>query len=247
MRAAQARAKRNKRESQRPRDDENPYLLSGIIRCEPCGKAIVGYTQRWKKRSKRYAYRHYFCAAQHNYGTDCRSPERIRAERVEEAVMGLIVETYSDAEKVLALCRDYSQQVEAEIKDQTGAVASLQRNLEGVEEERDRLVNSYGKKIITESDLKKALERLEQGTERWTAELSRLEEAARQREKIEQLEQSAYAIAENITAITGAMDLETRKELVRTLVERVWLTRENQVIVDFAIGGLPSGRHAPLT
>ena len=43
--AAHSRAKRNRRESQRPRDVATPFLLSGLLKCQPRGGSMFGSTK----------------------------------------------------------------------------------------------------------------------------------------------------------------------------------------------------------
>jgi site-specific DNA recombinase len=109
--AARLRAKRNRRESQRPQDKRSEFLLSGLIRCQPCGQSMSAVIKRHRSGNKIYTYRHYVCVGQRQYKTKCRTPQEPKAEKIEGKVMDLLTHTFSDPVKVLAACRAYGEQL----------------------------------------------------------------------------------------------------------------------------------------
>ncbi len=245
--AVRLRAKRNLRESQRPQDKRSEFLLSGLIRCQECGQTMTASTKRHRANGKAYTYRRYVCVGQKQYKTKCRTPLEPSAELIEGNVLGLLADTFSDPVKVLAACRAYGDQFRAEQEEQEGHVAALKRHLAKAEAERDRYIELYGKGAIKEADLNKRLSALDADAAKSEEDLLRLEEAAQQKAVVQEIEQSAYAIAEQIKPIIDEMTLEEKKELVRTLAERVWVDSENEVTVECVVPGLIPGRNTATT
>ena len=240
--AVQRRARRNKRESQRPRDKANAFLLSGLMRCQECGRSMAATTNRTRAGGKVYAYRYYFCTGQHTYGTECRTPYRVKAEEIEGKVLGLLMETFSDPDKVLEACRAYGKQLQTAQEEQRGVTASLRRHLARAGVERERYIELFGKGTIGEADLQRRLAHLDAEVAKWQEELRHLEVAAQQEAAVREIEESAHAIAARIGSVLGEMTLEERKELVRALVERIWLDADNSITMDCIVPGLISDR-----
>ena len=241
--AVQRRAKRNKRESQRPRDKASEYLLVGLIRCQSCGRAMATNTNRIRQGKRRYAYRYYLCTGQNNYGTPCRPAMRVRAEAIEDTVLRVLAETFSDPDKVLLAIDADAKQRQGEREEQDAVAEMLHRNLDAADNERDRYITLFGKEKITEADLEKRLAALEGDKEKWREELARIEERRQQTVVLREIAASAHAIAEMIEGIMEEMTLEEKKKLVRLLVERVWVDGENNLTIDCVVPNLiPDGR-----
>ena len=199
---------------------------------------MTASTKRHRGNGKTYTYRRYVCAGQRQYKTNCRTPREPKAELIEGKVLGLLADTFSDPVKVLAACRAYGDQLRAEQEEQEGVAALLRRNLAGADAERDRYIELYGKGAIREIDLKKRLSALDADVAKSEENLLRLEEAAQQKAVMQEIGHSAYAIAEQIKPTIDEMTLGEKKELVRTLAERVWVDSENEVTVECVVPGL---------
>ena len=242
FKAAQQRARANKRESQRPRDKASLYLLSGLIRCQACGGAMITTTQRVTRKGIEHTYRYYLCSGQHNYGKPCRPSERVNAQAVEEAVLGMLADTFSDPDKVLAAVAADAKRRQDDRDHDDEITAMLKRNMDGADAERDRYIELYGRGKITEADLDKRLGVLDDDVAKWREELQRIDERERQDVVVEEIAASAGLIADQIEGILTEMTVEERKALVRRLVERVWLDGDNEVTIDCIIKGLISDR-----
>ncbi len=236
--AVQTRSERVRRRPQSPGERKGDFLLSGLARCEPCGRPMYGYTLRKRRRGELKTWRYLYCSGQHRYGYDCRDPERVNAERIEGPVLEAVIEAFSDPERVIAACHAYGEQLRAAESEQEGVIADLRRKLEGVAAARDRVVALFAKETITEADLTRQLAALDGEADEWQVELSRLEEVARQRETAHDLEKAARAIAGQIRPTIDEMTVDEKKTLLRALVERVSVGREGEITIECAVPGL---------
>lgn len=239
--AAQKRAVVNKRESQRPRDRASLYLLSGLIRCRECGGAMITTTQHIKRGRKTYLYRYYVCATQHNYGTPCRPSKRVNAVAVENELLGMLAETFSDPDKVLAAVDAEAKDRQEKQAEREGRKAALIRRLTALGGERDSYITMRAQgRITSDKVLDKHLSRVDQEADRLREDLQRIIDMAHQTVVLDEIAGSAREIAEHIGEIIGTMPLEEKKALVRQLVERVWLDGKNILSADCVVSGLLS-------
>ncbi len=63
------------------------FLLSGLLRCGHCGRALIGRTRRWRKRGKAYTTRDYLCNGYNLYGTHVCKRNGVNADALERAVL----------------------------------------------------------------------------------------------------------------------------------------------------------------
>ena len=238
--AGRTRARRNQRDSQRPRDKVSTFILSRLIRCQPCGYPMYGYTLHQRRYRKSYTWRYYYCSGQHRYGHKCRQPERVNADKIEGPVLEAIMRAFSDPRNVLEACQAHAQHLQAEQSQQEGRVASLRRKIENAASKRMALIDLCTSGTISEADLKRKLAEVAEGVAQAEADLEKLEEAAQQQQAVKEIEESAHAIAGQIKAHIEEMTLEERKALVRGLVERVTVDGENRIAIECVVPNLLS-------
>jgi site-specific DNA recombinase len=111
---------------------DNPYPLSGHLRCRRCGKAMVGQTLQ--KRFRYYRCRRAFAGPRH----DRCDGTYVRADDLEQVVREQVARILADPQLIEA---EYRRR-EAASLDPT-AIADLERQLESLETQRSRLLKLY--------------------------------------------------------------------------------------------------------
>lgn len=111
---------------------DNPYPLSGHLRCRRCGKAMVGQTLQ--KRFRYYRCRRAFAGPRH----DRCDGTYVRADDLEQVVREEVARVLADPQLIEA---EYRRR-EAASLDPT-AIADLERQLESLDTQRSRLVKLY--------------------------------------------------------------------------------------------------------
>ncbi|MGH3042210.1 MAG: recombinase family protein, partial [Gaiellaceae bacterium] len=74
------------------RVNPSDFLLSGLVRCEHCGRAYVGTSAHG--RNNRYTY--YACSTRYKYGPSKCNGERLPKDRLEAAVLSQLAGLYRD-------------------------------------------------------------------------------------------------------------------------------------------------------
>jgi site-specific DNA recombinase len=205
------------------------YLLRGLIVCGHCGVNYVGFPAkkdhyryhkyactRWKKRYERRAME-----------LDC---PRVSGNWLERIVWADVKRFLSDPGEVLERVRAQlsGDDARAELE---GRYTSLCKKLAAAEEEKARLIRSYAKGTLDESELEIALPDLRNRIEnlRLLIESVELDFAAHEQDRLaaQNTEVWLRTLADNLAEVEGNAPeaFERRRELVRLLVERITVGR----------------------
>jgi site-specific DNA recombinase len=115
------------------RGNPSQFLLSGLVRCDQCGRAYVGTSAHG--RSSRYTY--YACSTRYKYGPSKCNGERLPKDRLEAAVLAQLADVYRDGrliERALADAAKHTAKQRPRIEDQLASaraeIAQIERKLE---------------------------------------------------------------------------------------------------------------------
>ena len=211
---AQIRLKSNIKLSPRNNKKHN-YLLSGLLRCKTCGYSIYGKPTSNSKYKRLY----YRCMGQDGHrwanGRVCKGhPVRTEAidELVWESVKGLVLEPQ-------VLVQEYQNRLGK--ASQEPIIDSKLIELKRFKAERSRLIDLFESGLVEKEEIESKLKNNKAKIEQIENEISYLKKEKQEREQvltvIRNLEDFSFKIKENL----GGMDFETRKQIVRLLVEEV--------------------------
>ncbi len=109
------------------------FLLSGLVRCDDCGRAYVGTSAHGRK--SRYTY--YAFSTRYKYGPSKCKGERLPKELLEAAVLAQLTELYRDSrliERALADAAMHTAKERPRVEEQVAAtraeIARVERKLE---------------------------------------------------------------------------------------------------------------------
>ena len=206
------------------------YLLRGLIVCERCGVIYCGFPAKKGK----YRYHKYACTRwkkryeRHAMELDC---PRVAGKRLEGIVWADVKGFLSDPGEVL-------ERVRTQLEDEDGhteleaRLASLCRKLTAVEEEKARLIRSYTKGTIEESELEIALPEVRNRIQNLQLLIGSVESdlAAREQDRLaaQNTETWLRKLADNLAEVEDDTPeaFKRRRELVRLLVEKITVGRD---------------------
>jgi hypothetical protein len=129
----------------------NGFLLSNLVRCGNCGRAMAGYTTSKYKQKKRYKYRKYRCAGRVNRPGGCKMPI-VSADKVELVVLDAVfAETSRVAPK--RMLKELHEAVERRRRELTQALAVAEAQKQQLMQRRDQDLDA----IVAGQDLPSAL------------------------------------------------------------------------------------------
>ena len=243
---AEARARKNARDSKRPKDSFSPFLLHGLIGCKPCSGGMASHNKRDGRPGQVPSRLYYFCSRQHDGNGTCRPRPLVRADKLDADVFNRVADAFSEPQKVLEACQAHVERLEAAQPAHDELMAGLQRNLAEREKERDGYERQLAKGQITEDKAIKHFARVDKEIAGIQAEIDRQADIAVQQANVRDLQDKVFAIAEAVRNRRAEMTLEERKALVRALVDKVWVDADNKVEIECLVPGLLAARDGNL-
>jgi site-specific DNA recombinase len=226
----QAQLKEN-RQRRRDRGSGGRYLLQGLVVCKRCGYACYGKTvSRASARGKiRYAY--YRCA-----GSDaCRFGgqrlcwnKQIRTDSLDASVWEDVSQLLSEPERVRG---EYQRRLDGSRTDQSHELDHINKVIKSLRKLISRLIDAYGDGLLDKSEFEPRILAARERLAKWEDECHRRTNEATQEAELRlvigQLEQFARRVSEELQQPSW----ETRREVVRALVNRVEVDEQEVRIV----------------
>lgn len=122
--------------------ENSDYLFSGLIRCGWCGSTFVGKSANAHGNH----YRYYVCRSRDQYGTELCAAPNLRADRVEEVLLDLVIETYEDG----GLFRRAIEEADATKPRRLSGLDTEARALRLERDRVERLVQKYLREFETD-------------------------------------------------------------------------------------------------
>ena len=111
-----------------PRRASSPYLLSGLLKCESCGRALTAA----EAKSGKYTY--YVCQSLLKRGKEACGTPRLNAKRFEDTIIGQIRDHILTESNIRDLVRMLDEEMDGVAREQRERLESI--DLELVEERK---------------------------------------------------------------------------------------------------------------
>ncbi|MCU7814397.1 MAG: recombinase family protein [Candidatus Thiodiazotropha sp. (ex Rostrolucina anterorostrata)] len=209
------------------------YLLQGLTVCGHCHYAYYGkkVSHAARKGKKQYAY--YRCIGTDGYRFGgqriCDNPQ-VRTERLDDLVWGQVVELLKHPER---LKKEYDRRLELLEQDENEKqdTALLEKQKRNLEKGKSRLIDSYADGLIDKEDfepkigqLKIKLQQLERQIEEYKEQDINQFELFLVINRLEDFEKT-------VNDKLDSRDFNTKREIIRALVKRVEIHKEEVVVV----------------
>ena len=137
-----------------PRRASSPYLLSGIAKCETCGKAMTAA----EAKSGKYTY--YICHSllKRGKGT-CKTP-RLNAKSFEKLIVNEIRENVLTESNIRDLVKLLDEEMDGVARDQRQRLETIEEELEDVKKRLGRIWNHIE---TTDTEMADASDRIREG------------------------------------------------------------------------------------
>jgi site-specific DNA recombinase len=232
--------RRRREDASLRRGNPSDFLLSGLVRCDRCGRAYVGTSAHG--RSSRYTY--YACSTRYKYGPRKCNGDRLPKDRLEAAVLAQLADLYRDGRLVERALADAAKQTAKERPRVEEQLASTRAEIAQVERKLERYFEAF-----EAGDLSPALceERVHGHRERLAT--LREQEAALARRLATQAhtppDTAALAgLADQLDEILANESPEHAKELLRLLIKEIRVHNRRRIIptyrVPAAVRAMPS-------
>jgi site-specific DNA recombinase len=222
------------------RGNPSEFLLSGLVRCDRCGRAYVGTSAHG--RSQRYTY--YACSTRYKYGPSKCNGQRLPKDRLEAAVLAQLAALYRDRrliERALAEAGKHTARERPRVEEQ---LASTRTEIARVERKLERYFEAF-----ETGELSAALcqERVRGHRERVEALRGREADLAQTLATQAHPSPDAAALAglaDELDEILATESPEQAKELLRLLVKEIRVHNRRRIVpiyrVPAAVRAMPS-------
>ena len=198
-----------------PRRAASPYLLSGLVKCEKCGKALTAQ----EAKGGRYTY--YVCQSLIKKGKGtCRTP-RLNSKRFEGLIVSNIRENILTESNIRDLVKIVGEEMDGVAREQRSRLASIEEELEEVKRRMGRIWHVIESTDIEMSDASERIrehrerkERLEFAAEEARAMLSK-------RRVILDKVETITAFAKDMSEFLKTSELTESRAFIRSFVKEI--------------------------
>ena len=241
--AVQAQLDENRRRKREGRRRPG-WLLQGLVVCRQCGYAFYGKMARGVVGGRQPAdYGYYRCTGTdgHKFGGQAPCSNRsVRSDKLEQAVWRQVEAVLDNPHRVAA---EHERRAAAARDGLARAdVDGLERQMARLRRGMDRLIDSYAEEVIDADEFRPRLAGLKQRLARLQTERDAAVAAHEAERSLQLVIGRLEEFAGRVRAGLDGLDWHGRREIIRALVRRIEISREEVEIV-FRIPGasLPPG------
>ena len=198
-----------------PRRVGSTYLLSGLVKCHKCNRALSGQDAK----SGQFSY--YVCQSIMKRGKDACDTPRLNARRFEEMVVGKIRSNVLTDGNIRALVKVVDEQMDGVAREQRKRLETIEDELEDVKRKLGRIWHFVE---TTDIDMADASDRIKEHRERQ----QRLEDAAAdarailsQRRAVLDDVNTIAAYAQDMSEFLNESELTERRAFIETFVKEI--------------------------
>ena len=217
-----------------PRRVSSPYLLSGLVRCESCGRNLTAA----EAKSGKYAY--YVCQSLLKRGKEACVTPRLNARRFEETIISQLRDHILTESNIRDLVRLLDEEMDGVAREQREKLQSVEAELEEV---RRKLARVWQIVENTDLELADASERIREHRERQRQLEVAADEAramlAERRVLLDSAETVA-AFAEEMSEFLRTSEITETRAFVRSFVKAI-LVRPGRATIHYTMPTPPDG------
>ena len=228
-----------------PRRAASPYLLSGLAKCETCGKALSAS----EAKSGRYTY--YVCQSLLKKGSGTCDTPRLNAKSFEDIIISNIRDHILTEGNIRDLVKLLDEEMDGVAREQRQNLETVEAELEEVKRKLDRIWHFVES---TDLDMADASERIlahRHRREQLEAAAEEARAALAQRRELLDSADTIAAFAQEMSTFLKTSELTETKAFVRSFVKEVLVRPSGATIVytiptpeDSPIGGADSAEIA---
>ena len=207
-----------------PRRVGSTYLLSGLVRCKACNRALSGQDAK----SGKFAY--YVCQSVMKRGSGACDAPRLNARRFEEKVVGKIRENVLTESNIRALVKLVDEEMDGIAREQRQRLETIESELEDVKRRLGRL---YDLAETTDLDIEDFKPRIREHRERQgKLETSAAEARAmlsQRREVLDDVE-TITAYAQDMSVFLNESELTERRAFIESFVKEIVVQPGNALL-----------------
>ena len=205
------------------------YLLQGLLECQCCGYAYYGKKVSRNSAKGKVPYAYYRCVGTDAYrfgGKRVCENKQVRTDKIDEAV-------WNDACELLRnpklLRKEYERRLAA--PESSDSEQSLTKHIGNAQRAVNRLIDAYADGVIGREEFEPRVDRARKRLSDLKAKLDAMQSQTREQAALREALACLDSFADKIHIGLDQADWNTRREILRTLIERVVIEPDQVRIV----------------
>ncbi len=212
------------------RSNQSDYLLTGLLRCERCGKKFLGTAAHGN--GGRYVY--YTCYTRQNYGTEECDADRLPADELDEAIARQLVSVLEQEPLVQQAVREAFAEIESERPRRQHDLVQLDAEIRRTDDALNRYSLAFEQGTLDPDEFGPRMKELRgkrQGLEGRREELSLDDFEAPEAPSEEEL----LALAADVAEVVKHGDQRQKKALIKGLVREIRVVARDEIYPFFQV------------
>ena len=207
-----------------PRRVASPYLLSGLVMCQTCLKALTAQ----EAKSGRYTY--YVCHSLLKRGSGtCKTP-RLNSKRFERLIIDQIRENILTESNIRDLVRMLDEEMDDVVREQREKLEAIEDELEEVRRRLDRVWHIVETTDLNVSDASSRIKEHRDRQEKLEVAAEEARSVLAQRRMLLDSADTIAAFAKDMSEFLMTSDLTETKAFIRTFVKEIGVRPGNATI-----------------
>ena len=233
-----------------PRRVGSSYLLSGLVRCRACNRALSGQDAK----SGRFAY--YVCQSIMKRGKDACETPRLNARHFEEMVVGKIRENVLTESNIRDLVKLVDEEMDGIAHEQRQRLETVEAELVDVKRRLERLYDLAETTDLNIDDFKPRIRDHRERQEKLETAAAEARAMLSQRRDVLDDVETIAAYAQDLSVFLNESELTERRAFIESFVKEIVVQPGNALVrytipmpQDYPIGGMDAEEvalHAPV-
>ena len=207
-----------------PRRVGSSYLLSGLIKCKACNRALSGQDAK----SGKFSY--YVCQSVMKRGSGACDAPRLNARRFEELVVGKIRENVLTESNIRKLVKLVDEEMDGVAREQRQRLETIESELVDVKRRLDRLYNLVETTDLDVDDFKPRIRDHRERQEKLEASAAEARAMLSQRREVLDDVETITAYAQDLSVFLNESELTERRAFIESFVKEIVVMPGNAVV-----------------
>ena len=207
-----------------PRRVGSTYLLSGLVRCKACNRALSGQDAK----SGKFAY--YVCQSVMKRGSGACDAPRLNARRFEEKMVGKIRENVLTESNIRALVKLVDEEMDGVAREQRQRLQTIESELEDVKRRLGRLYDLAETTDLDIEDFKPRIRDHRERQEKLEASAAEARAMLSQRREVLDDVETITTYAQDMSVFLNESELTELRAFIESFVKEIVVMPNNAVV-----------------
>ena len=215
------------------------YLLQGLVQCGCCGYSFYGKPSRGGRANGKYRrYTYYRCIGMDAYrfgGNRICDNKQVRTSVLDEAVWEDVSDLLRDPERIQ---KEYQRRLDDDNNEASLALKQNEATINKVKRAIARLIDAYEDDLLSKEEFEPRVRQSKTRLSQLQAEHAKLTMRANEQDELRSVINHLEEFSQQLSAGIEALDWSKKREVIRALVKRVEIGKEDVRVV-YKVGQLP--------